>query len=169
MLNTIKRFWSKVNKGNPYECWEWQGSRLPRGYGRFWLSGKSINAHRFAWQLHNGKIPNGLEICHKCDNPKCVNPRHLFAATHAENQLDAMRKGRLRTGPAKVHGTHTHPESRPFGIRNGSAKLTDDLVREIRSLYKSGEYSQRTLSKRFNVGKGTIWRIVTHNGWKHID
>jgi hypothetical protein len=92
-----ERFWERVNKGN--DCWVWVGNRLPKGYGRMCSGGKSgqvLLAHRVSWALHNGPIPTGKYICHTCDNPPCVNPNHLFLASHAENMADMVAKGRAR-------------------------------------------------------------------------
>jgi hypothetical protein len=97
------RFWKKVNKLSDNECWEWQGCRHPIGHGRFVPStGKHIYAHRFSYELVNGKIPNGLVIHHKCFNPPCVNPAHLEAITHGENLKAGPR------GPAFERSQITH-------------------------------------------------------------
>lgn len=160
----ITRFWNKVDI-NGEECWEWLGGRLPRGYGRFWLNGKDIGAHRFSWLLHFGEIKNGLFVCHKCDNPSCVNPSHLFIGTAHDNSMDMARKGRARTNPPKIHGMLLHPERRPCGEKNGSAKLTQVLVDEIRELQKNAKISQRELSKKFGISKSQIERILNYKNW----
>lgn len=92
-----KRFWSKVavGDGNPDECWEWQGSRRPNGYGLVSYEGQAIGAHRLVWLVTTGELPpDDLHSCHTCDNPPCVNPSHLFLGTNWSNHLDAQLKGR---------------------------------------------------------------------------
>jgi hypothetical protein len=90
---TIERFWSFVSMGD--ECWCWTGSNF-RGYGEFWANGKKWKAHRFSYVLHSGNNNiQGLSVCHKCDNPPCINPDHLFLGTHKDNMADALSKGRL--------------------------------------------------------------------------
>jgi ribosome-binding protein aMBF1 (putative translation factor) len=107
-------------------------------------------AHRISWQLHNGPIPPGMFVCHRCDNPPCVNPDHLFLGTHADNLRDASRKGRMR-----------------LGANNINAKLSEDTVRIIRALSASG-LSQNTLSKQFGVAQVTIHKIIHRQLWKSV-
>lgn len=84
---------------NPEGCWNWIGGGFNTGYGAFKIEGKQTTAHRASWTLHFGKIPDGLLICHKCDNRRCVNPAHLFLGTHRDNSQDALKKGRLKSHP----------------------------------------------------------------------
>lgn len=91
------RFWAKVDVRGPDECWEWQASLTRGGYGTFTVTKKPrriARAHRFSLELVNGVVPDGI-VCHKCDNPLCVNPNHLWIGTHTENMQDALKKGRL--------------------------------------------------------------------------
>jgi hypothetical protein len=150
-----KRFYSKVKKMKN-GCWFWLGHRGTNGYGQFrWRANGSDNrfAHRFSYAYHNGEIPKGLCVAHKCDNPGCVNPDHLFLATVQENQADAARKGR------KVG----NPEGRPVG--GGKLSATD--VRFIRAWLDSG-CSKLRIAGAFNVSTCTILNIARGITHKHI-
>lgn len=87
------RFWSKVQKTD--DCWLWRATRFPKGYGQIKIKGRRRLAHRVAWELTNGPIPDGLQVCHHCDNPPCVRPDHLFLGTQSDNIQDAVSKGRM--------------------------------------------------------------------------
>jgi hypothetical protein len=134
-----ERFWAKVKKTNG--CWIWIAARNVHKYGQFNVEGKMLKAHRVSWVLHFGLIPGTLHVLHKCDNPPCVNPAHLFLGTPADNMRDCVTKGRIATGDrsgARTHperlatgsrnGNFTHPERRPKGERNGTHTHPDRIA-----------------------------------------
>lgn len=144
----VDRFMKKIIKK---DCWEWTACTTPQGYGQFVFNGKMQGAHRVSWQIHRGSIPDGMLICHKCDNPKCVNPDHLFLGTHKDNSVDMSIKGR---------GSLKRGEKHP------SAKLKEEDVKEIFNL--SGKLSQREIAKKFNVTQGLIVNILNHRSWRTV-
>ena len=145
-----QEFWKRAQIGSPDACWEWQASRL-QGYGVFNLRRKGERAHRVAWELTHGPIPEGLSVCHRCDNPPCVNPAHLFLGTQADNIADRHRKGRSRGVP---------------GERHHKAKLTEADVLSIRQLYPYCSISE--ISREFGVRRATVYAIVHRQTWKHL-
>ncbi|HXG36555.1 MAG TPA: HNH endonuclease [Dehalococcoidia bacterium] len=159
-----ERFWSKVDKSG--DCWLWMAGQRRDGYGVFGVgsrsdgSKKQMRAHRMAWELTYGSIPDGLFVCHHCDNPPCVKPQHLFLGTHAENVADMWRKGRENFAFANL-------EKRARGERHGSAKLTEEMVRTIRQLQLVG-LSRRTIASRFGVNRSLISGILSGKYWRHV-
>lgn len=153
-----ERFWAYVNKNGCQidyvegKCWEWVGDLRHNGYGRFWYNGRSLMAHRFSYRIHYGKIPKGMFVLHKCDNPECVNPEHLFLGTIQDNVNDMIEKGRKNV----LRGEH-----------NPTAKLTWDEVRSIRKEYATGNYLQREIADMFNVALATVNQIVNYRRWQH--
>ena len=148
----VERFWRKVSKGGPNDCGVWTAATNLDGYGRFFLGEdrKRSQAHRFSWRLANGPIPDGLSVCHHCDNPPCVNPAHLFLGTHAENMLDRDQKGRRPP---------------PVGERNGRAKLLAAEVACVRVEHAAG-LSVAELALKYGVSKSTIGSITRGTTWK---
>ena len=143
----------KVNKQGPNDCWEWTASKR-QGYGLYSIKNPrrvTYSAHRYSFFLAHGYWPECC--CHACDNPGCVNPRHLFEASHAENMADMKQKGRAIT--------HR-------GEKNGNAKLTESQVIEIRQRYVNGDVSYATLAKEYEVDPSLIGNIVNKKMWKHI-
>lgn len=157
-----EQFWNKTDRSG--DCWLWTKCINSQGYGVFMRgpkgASKSIRAHRQAWELINGPIPQGLEVCHSCDNPRCVRPEHLFLGTHQDNMDDMFTKGRAVV--------QTHPEKLARGEQQGKAKLTVDNVREIRSLHQSG-LSTRQIGDRYGVNSGTIHDVVHYRTWRHVE
>lgn len=158
-------FWSRVKKGD--SCWEWQGTRHPTGYGfvRFTCLAKSmLQTHRLAWILTYGEIPEGFCVCHKCDNPPCCRPDHLFLGTTKDNVRDMILKGRSVSLSGDNHWTRKHPGSHS-GEKNTHASLTWNDIREIRRLSSKG-ITTKELSNRFKVTTGHIRKIVNNFLWK---
>lgn len=155
--NRIELFWENVPIGDPDACWEWQGgTRYNTGYGAFRINGRQSLTHRISYELTYGPIPDGLHVCHHCDNPPCVNPHHLFLGTHADNMGDMARKGRA-PAPGKGKNGESHP----------NATVTDAIARAILERHAQGE-RQNDLAREYKIGKGVVHRIVRRVSWKHI-
>lgn len=131
----------------PEGCHEWTGSLYDKGYGRICYGGRAHRAHRTSWVLANGPIPPGMNVCHKCDNPKCHNIAHLFLGTQADNIADMMTKGRVATGD-----------------RNCKTKLTPDDVRFI----FTSSLPREDLANKFGVNVSTIYEIRGGRRWSHV-
>lgn len=160
-VKEIERFWSKVRIGHPDACWPWTGSVTHNGYGKFYLQGDIVVAHRVALFLFTGNDPGDLLARHLvCDNPPCCNGRHLAPGTYQQNTADMISKG--RRGDTRTfgnqNGSRRRPESRPRGENHGRAILSDAQVVEIRSL--KDIQSGPSLAKRFGVGNSQIYRIL---------
>lgn len=142
------------------ECWHWVGSRSEIGYGMFASARDTygcpeIVAHRIAWHLWNGPIPDGLKVLHRCDVRSCVRPEHLFLGTQADNVADMIAKGRDRRNPLR-------------GERNHRSRLTDALVRAIRAEARAGAVTQRALAAKYGVSPMTVSRAVRGESWSHV-
>ncbi len=151
-LDDLLRFLPVVR--DPDKCWEWTGARDYKGYGRFRLGGdeKKRGAHRFAYLYFVGHVPDEMFVLHKCDNPACCNPAHLFLGTAADNMIDKTRKGR---------------NNAPCGERHAFAKLTDQAVRKIRERLHQGEL-QHTIATDFGVSQTTVSNIACGRKWVHV-
>ena len=161
-----ERFWAKADKNGPVpphrpelgQCWMWTGHREKRGtgYGHFSPArrsggGHSIRAHRFSYELTYGEIDDSMCVLHRCDNPPCCNPAHLFLGTHADNASDKVSKGRACRG-------ETH----------GRRRLSAETVLEIRALYAAGGICHREISERFTVSQGQVSNILSRKSWAHL-
>jgi HNH endonuclease len=143
-----ERFWSKVKIGEPIECWPWLWFVDRDGYGRFGVGRSVERAHRIAYELTYG--PTELHVLHKCDNPTCCNPGHLFAGTGADNVADRLAKGRQDEGDAR-----------------GRALLTSGDVQELRRMRAEGT-AVDLLAIRFRVSKSAIYKVLGGRAWKHV-
>lgn len=140
-------------KVDPTKCELWLGAKNLAGYGMKRRDGKVRMVHRLVWEEHNGKIPDKMIVCHKCDNPTCINPDHLFLGTQSDNIIDSVLKNRAY---------------RAIGMSHGMARLTDDMVRAIRARREEGAY-MRTIALEFGCGKTTIWKILNKVTWTHLE
>ena len=137
------RFWARVLKKGSDDCWEWLGCLTGAGYGHFVINGKTIGAHRFSYQLHIGSVAD-LWVLHTCDNPKCVNPNHLFLGTQFDNMRDMVKKGR--------------------GYVPDNRVLTQEQVNEIRIKYIPRIYTSYELAKEYNVSQHVIMNVINYEG-----
>jgi hypothetical protein len=148
-------FHERINILGPESCWEWQGARTKDGYGVYIpTKGNPHYAHRCAYERIHGPIPDGLLVCHKCDNPPCCNPDHLFLGTNKDNIDDRHRKGRTRTGVLR-------------GAANPRAKFTIGEVRVIRARLANGE-SRKAIAKELDVHPESIARIARRKSYKEV-
>lgn len=142
-----ERFWRYVPDPRPAACWEWTGSRDQHGYGRLNRGRQGagiVKAHRASWEIHHGPIPDGLAVCHRCDNPPCCNPEHLFLGTLKVNTQDMMTKGR---------------QVAPSGAGNGKTVYADAIIQEIRVAAAEGE-TYDALAARFGLTSKYICAVV---------
>ncbi len=152
-----ERFWAKVDKTG--ECWEWTGGLRGRdGYGGIWWEGRHLATHRLSYILHHPLSIDLCEhreicVCHRCDNPLCVNPAHLFLGSRADNNNDKKKKGRAKGAR---------------GILHHDATLTETQVREIRERCVNGGITQRQLALEYSITPQNICCIIHHKYWKHI-
>lgn len=158
----LDRFWANVARGADSDCWEWSGARIRNGYGRFWTGEREMKAHRYSYELHVGPIPDGLLVCHSCDNPPCVNPAHLWVGTNDDNMADKKAKGRNPTGDA--NGSRRFIERMPRGERHSAATITNRQASEIIAAYEAGGVTQTQLAARYGASQSTVGNIVNRQG-----
>lgn len=166
-------FLAKINRDGPVPehrpelgpCWVWLAGKTSAGYGQF---GKQGYAHRFAWEFYFGAAPGKLCVLHRCDNPSCVSPIHLFLGTPKTNSQDALKKGRLHKQAATLKRLWREKWSDRRG-ENVPHKLSDDLIRDIRRTYKKGVFGFKRLAKKYNISFGVAQRIIARKTWSHIE
>lgn len=142
-----QRFLDNIEVDPILGCWNWRGATVGGGYGVVKINYKNYMAHRLSWELHVGGIPDGKFVCHKCDNRRCVNPDHLFLGTNADNMRDMVKKGR---------------SNKNSGEKHGRAKLTWEIVKEIRNSRETQVY----LAQRYGIDQSTVSDIMTNKIWK---
>ena len=149
MKPSTERFWSKVDRGDPDQCWEWKAATDRWGYGKFRIDEKKKYAHRVSYEFHHGPIPEGMLVLHSCDNPACVNPAHLHFGTHQDNMIERGERNRSASGK-----------------NNGQVKLTTDQVHQIRIRYATGGVTQKQLAEEFEVTQQQISNIILKRKWR---
>lgn len=148
LAKTFDQHWTLNPKTR---CHEWQRSRRRWGYGQLYVDGENVPAHRFAWERVNGPIPDGMHVCHRCDNPPCVNPDHLFLGTNTDNRRDSVLKERHARGDG-----------------HGLKKLGPDDVLEIRRIAASGAHTDSEIAAMFGIKQTQASRIISGKRWKHL-
>lgn len=152
-MSEIKRFLMRVNKSSSGECWPWTGSRQEKWHGQWRNANGDIEpTHRAAWRLFVSEIPKGMFILHKCDNPICCNPSHLFLGNQSDNCKDMWQKGRARPGKS-------------LGEKHGMSKVTAEIVRDIRSSSESG----KSLADKYGISQTTVGDIRKRKSWNHLE
>ena len=146
----VSRFWSNVKMSSLFDCWTWQRAKTKAGYGVTTNKRKLFYAHRLSWEINFGEIPKDLCVLHKCDNPPCVNPAHLFIGTRADNAKDKIEKGR-----------------QPRGENVGGSILDKGDVLQIRKLRREG-WKVKRIAAHFNVKPKHIEQIIYRQSWRHI-
>jgi hypothetical protein len=144
-ITVERRFFDKVKKTD--NCWIWTASVNKQGYGALSIGKKQIRAHRVSYMLFKGQIPDGMHVCHSCDNPSCVNPDHLWIGTPKDNAKDCLMKNRF-----------------PIGQRAGRAKLTEHEVIMIRRATIVG----KAIAKKYNISLEQVYNIRQRRSWKHV-
>jgi hypothetical protein len=154
LIEAQDRFWSKVDRRGPDDCWPWLAkARTKFGYGRFAVprAGRQLDAHKVAYLLTHGFIPAGLMVLHRCDNPPCCNPAHLRAGTSLDNMRDRAERGRLG-------------DARRFGESNGRSRVTAEQVRDLRAR----DLSIKQIMAEFGVSRAQAWRLRSGKHWPEV-
>lgn len=166
MKRTVKQRFDSAYKEDPITgCWVWQKGLTEKRYGQFSINGSGIRAHRASWEIHNGPIPDGIFVCHKCDNPPCVNPSHLFLGTVIDNRRDASRKGRI---PKPTRDFFDNKQRFFRGELHPNAQFAVKDIVEIRA-YPKVRGASVVIAKRFGCASITIWEILKERAWRPLN
>jgi hypothetical protein len=152
IVDKAAHFWDGVAIADEHSCWEWKRSIVRTGYGGTRWGRQTMLAHRVAWTLTHGAVPDRMFVCHRCDNRKCCNPSHLFLGTNLDNMRDMVAKGR---------------QNKAKGERTSKAKLTEAEVMQMRREYASGT-TYVELAARYGMSKGGTGLVLTGRNWKHL-
>lgn len=147
---TIARFWSKVERRGADECWPWRAAIHPGGYGMLGVKHRPFLTHRVSWAIANGPIPDGMCVLHRCDNPPCVNPAHLFLGTQGDNMADKVLKGRQQRGESAYN-----------------TKYPDETIRTVRRLRAAG-VSLQSIESQTGVRRGYLRNLVSGARRRHV-
>jgi hypothetical protein len=168
MKTTEDRFWEKVAVSTADQCWEWQAGRFqPTGYGCFGFQGRGWGAHRMAWTLTFGEIPEGDWVLHRCDNKLCCNPGHLFLGTPKDNVQDMIAKGRQNYPRGDEHYLKRHPEKIARGEQRVESSLTDAQVVEIRRRRALGQLPKQ-IAGEMGLKQDRVADAAAGRTWKHL-
>lgn len=167
--NEIKRFWKKVNIQHG-GCWNWVGYINKWGYGTFGMFGDVFLAHRVSWIICTRTSPGQLCVLHRCDNPNCVRPDHLFLGTDLDNARDKIKKGRMVLNPpsGNRHWSKRMPQKIARGERNGQAILTDIVVASIRDEYSKGGITFKEIGNRYGMDLSSVRNAIVGRTWRHV-
>lgn len=146
----IARFWAKVDRRGPDECWPWLAAKTNDGYGQIRVAGVLCRAPRISFELFYAKRPGAAHVRHTCDNPPCCNPRHLELGTNGDNVADRQRRGRSARGP-----------------RNGRTLLTEAGVSAIR--LDAGRTPPKALAAQYGVSRDVIYQVLHRRAWRHVE
>ena len=169
----VAKFWSRVDVLGVEDCWNWKFGKNKAGYGQFCMMNRDFISSRVAYCIANGGIPKNTIICHKCDNPACCNPNHLYAGTFEDNYKDSVNRERLkysRVEKKKSALSAAFPERYGIvkGSTNGRSRLTESDVIELRRLRKEGILTLREIAKRFDVSRSCVCHVLAGRCWTHL-
>lgn len=170
----VRRFWSKVDKNGTVpthrpelgQCWLWTAGCIRGGYGSFRWFKVHTKAHRLAYELTHGPIPDHMLACHACDVRNCCNPAHIWLGSTQQNTADMVAKNRQATGDAVC--MRKYPEKRPRGTRNANARLSEEQVRAIRSRHLDRGETQTALAREFDIHQTCVSALVRGHTWAHV-